>query len=138
MTTSPQHIAFGNDGRGYGGAVVIVAVGYGHGAAAGVLPVGAAILHDMLQLAADGFFQQLFFRAAGNGNDTVSVAHGGNAVGGLVQGFAYLPGKIRKLADGRVFFKNDLPVSVCEYLQRVAFAEADDETMMRAAADLLM
>lgn len=41
--------------------------------------------------------------------------------GGLVQRLRVLLGEIAKLANGRIFFEDDLALSVRENLQRVAF-----------------
>ena len=78
-----HQIALGNDGSRYGNAVFFVVRHDRHRAAAGLLPVDAAALHDRGELLADGLVHKLTLCAAGNGDDAVSVAHGDNAVGSL-------------------------------------------------------
>ena len=125
-----HHIALGYDRCGDGHAEFLLAVG-NRDTAAAVEAIGAAPLHDVLKSCGDALIHKLTLSPAGNCDHRVPVADCGDSVGGFVQAVAYLRCKVGQLADGGVFFENDLAVLVGVNLQRVALADA------HCAADLL-
>lgn len=122
-------VALGYDRGCDGNAVALIGVGQGDAASA-VLTEGAAVFHYALKLRAYALVEKLTLCPTRHGDDGVTVADGGDGVGGLVQAVAYLSGEIAQLADGGVFFEDDFPVLVGEDLQRVAFTDT------HGAADL--
>lgn len=82
-----------------------------------------AVLDYGLQLPADLFPVIVLFAASGGGDDVVPVADAHQTTHRLREAFRVLFGKSGKLADGGIFFQDDLTFPVCIYFQRVALAD---------------
>lgn len=123
-------IALGYDGGGYRNIVLVASANKGNaGRFGGGIQLTA--VENVGKLIADGLIDKLLLWNACAGDNTVSVANGGDAVAGFVERVADLRGEVGQLSDGGVFFENYLAVLFGVNLQRVAVAYA------QSAADFL-
>ena len=120
----PERVALGDDRRGDGGAVAVKRFRDKNAALIRRGLIDAAVLHDLLELGGDALADQIAARAAGSGDDAVTVGHGDGGAGGFAQGFTDLRSKLVNTAHERVLFKNHFALLAGIDLQRVAFADA--------------
>ena len=111
-------VALAEDGRGDLGREGGVPLADRHGRSGGGAAVEGAALHQRAELGADGLSRELAARGPGRGDHAVPVADHGRALGGLLDALAQIGGKVRQLADGGVFFEDQLAVLLREDLQR--------------------
>ena len=104
--------------------------GVDQGQALGVA-VDPALLHQLLQGGGIGLVLKLPLGGAGQGDDGVPVADGGDVAGVLADGLADLPGEILEVPQGGVFAEGDAALLVGVDLQRASLLDA------KGVADLL-
>ena len=118
-----QYIAFGDDGGSYRGSVFVSCVGNKDAAILAAVLIDPAVFHDLFQLSADAFAQQLPLAAAGYCDNGVPVGDGGGSTAAFGQSLAELSGKVIQTAHEGILFKNDLALPTGVDLQRGALAD---------------
>ena len=123
-----QQVALRQNGGGYVDRQVFHAVGHGHGCAAGLKAVDAAVFHQLLQFGGDALAQQFPAAAPRHGDDGVPVGDGAELAGAAVHGVAQLGGEVLHAVHQGVFLEDDLPVPVGINFQRVSLPDTHGTT----------
>ena len=90
-----------------------------------------ALVDAFFHFRANAFFQKIFFRPAGDGNDPVFIHDTGHMSRCLGKAFGVFLSECPQFPNGRIFLQNDFAFSICENFQRVAFPNSE------CAADFL-
>ena len=83
-------------------------------------------LYNALKLLGERLVGIFLFGQTRTCYDRVSVAYYYREIACLVQRLTILRGKGGQLANGRIFFEDDLTVTVCKYFKRVATTDNID------------
>ena len=126
-----HEISLGQDGRGHTQIIPLHLVADPDPAVAGLIAVGLALLHDLLQLLGIALVHQIPLGCSGHGDDAVPVGDRGDMAGVLHNGLADLRSQLRQVSHGGVFLEDHFSIPLRIDLQRVALADTE------GAADFL-
>ena len=107
-----QHIPLAENRRRHSHRVTVAAVGDGQRPPGTLILINAALFHNLSQGVGQRLAQQLPLAGAGDGDDGVSVGHGGGKAAAAVEHIAELCCKILQPADQGVFLKMTSPSRV--------------------------